>query len=172
MYVYKVALIGDSGVGKTSILEYFINNNIYTTPTIGSGYYSYKLDENTTLNIWDTAGQERYRSLIPTYYRGSDICIIVFDLSNYKIKDVENWIDVYTENTNNNNIILVGNKVDVSEGGDLHYLSARYKLFKTSAIDGTNIESLFNYIKSILPAKEPKIIQEPLSNYKKNCCLF
>lgn len=153
---YKLALIGDTNVGKTSIVNYLTKKDETIVPTIGSGYSSYHMkinDENIKLNIWDTAGQEKYRSLIPMYYRGTDMCLIVFDINNYDVSNIEEWINVYIDNTGEHNIILVANKLDLVD--ELHYryknldeLASKYnyKLFKTSAINGTNINNLFEHV--------------------------
>ena len=82
----KVIILGDSGVGKTSLLNRYVNNkfdNRYQA-TIGADFRTKETEvEGTlvTLQIWDTAGQERYQSLGSAFYRGADACLLVFDLS-------------------------------------------------------------------------------------------
>eukprot|EP00035_Acanthoeca_spectabilis_P004294 m.101791 g.101791 ORF g.101791 m.101791 type:complete len:140 (+) comp12518_c0_seq4:422-841(+) len=83
-YRYKVTLIGDSGVGKTSLFERFTQNNFFPHHggTIGSDYYAKTVDfanHCVRFEIWDTAGQERYRTMPPMYYRGSTAILLVYD---------------------------------------------------------------------------------------------
>ena len=83
----KVVIIGDSGVGKTSLLESFNYKKISKSakPTIGAEFLKKKvvIDDGSEVNLqlWDTAGQERFQSLCTSFYRGSDCCVLVFDLS-------------------------------------------------------------------------------------------
>ena len=102
----KIIMIGDSGVGKTCICNRIINNKYdkHTPSTIGAHFFTkvvpYK-DENIILNFWDTAGQERFRSLINLYFRGSDVVLLVFDLTE---PDSLNNIDEWYSKINENNI--------------------------------------------------------------------
>ncbi|CAG2123370.1 unnamed protein product, partial [Medioppia subpectinata] len=96
---FKLVFIGDSGVGKTSLVERTVRNcfNESTDSTIGAAFQRYALKANdnitVTYNIWDTAGQERYRSLGPIYYRGSDAAILVYDITNSaSFENIEFWI--------------------------------------------------------------------------------
>ena len=86
-----MVVIGDSGVGKTSIIECFKDKKFSgaTKPTIGADFLKKVVSLRNSglripLQIWDTAGQERFQSLSNTFYRGTDCCVIVFDLCNYK----------------------------------------------------------------------------------------
>ena len=83
---YKVVLVGDVSVGKTSIMNRFFENKYAETydPTIGVDYHLKELNYKNKiikLQFWDSAGQEKYRSLIPSYVRGASLIFIVFDLS-------------------------------------------------------------------------------------------
>ena len=96
---FKLVFIGDSGVGKTSLVDRTVKNCFTenTDYTIGAAFqkYIFRLDTDTTItyNIWDTAGQERYRSLGPIYYRGSDAAILVYDITNNEsFENIEAWI--------------------------------------------------------------------------------
>ena len=87
---YKVALLGESGVGKTCILSHIINGKFdpHTIQSAGAEYkrISIKLPEGKTINfdIWDTAGQERYRSLIKIFYKDAKVIILVYDVTKGK----------------------------------------------------------------------------------------
>ncbi|CDW74490.1 small gtpase rab7 [Stylonychia lemnae] len=124
----KIIIIGDQGVGKTSLLEAYTLNGLsqHSKPTIGAEFKKkvITLGDSPTplykgvelnLQIWDTAGQERFSSLSTQFYRGSDCCILAFDLTNKESYDhLHKWIDVVQETTGDQGIpiILVGNKCD------------------------------------------------------------
>ncbi|XP_064946419.1 ras-related protein RABC2a [Musa acuminata AAA Group] len=120
-YAFKILLIGDSGVGKSSLLVSFISNHLADdlSPTIGVDFKIKHLavgDEKLKLTIWDTAGQERFRTLTSSYYRGSQGIILVYDVT--KRETFTNLADVWVKevelySTNRNCVkVLVGNKVD------------------------------------------------------------
>ena len=153
---YKIILVGDSGVGKTSILKKFINNefneDIKCTINIDFFSKSIKIDKNlyTKLEIYDTAGQEKYRSLIKKYYQGTDGIILVFDLTNENsFNKLKSWINEVSDNTEKAQIILVGNKADlierkIDEETAENFAKQRdMKYIETSAKEGTNILLLF-----------------------------
>lgn len=82
----KVCILGDSGVGKSSLVQRFVHNtfSIANESTIGASFMTKTLIVNqktVKLNIWDTAGQEKYRALAPMYYRGAAACVIVYDVT-------------------------------------------------------------------------------------------
>lgn len=117
----KILIIGESGVGKSSLLLRFTENNFdpEQTLTIGVDFKTKKLtvDGNTVkLAIWDTAGQERFRTLTPSYYRDAQGAILVFDVSNYaSFAKLEIWINELETYSTKSNIVkmIVGNKIDV-----------------------------------------------------------
>ncbi len=97
---YKIVIIGDSGVGKTSFMYRLIKDTYYeiTNSTIGAAYFkeniNYK-DKIFTLDYWDTAGQERFRSLLPIYFRGVNILLIVIDSTQDISDQLVRWISYY-----------------------------------------------------------------------------
>ena len=118
----KALLIGDSTVGKTSIIGKYLDKNFSdkTKNTVGIDFKNIKLkidDENIYLQLWDTAGQEKYRSMTTSYYRGVNIIIIVFDVTNkISFEHVKDWIDNINNFAKMNVIkILVGNKIDLND---------------------------------------------------------
>lgn len=133
-FTWKVVFLGESSVGKTSIITRYITGQfLRDNATIGAAFISHQLkisfEHTVQLEIWDTAGQERYRSLTTMYYRNTNVAIVVFDLSNFHIdttfNDIDMWIEKLSEhnNTPNNNndklnIIIVGNKIDLLEEND------------------------------------------------------
>ena len=150
---YKIILIGDSSVGKTSILNTYMKKKDNISTTIGTEFAKKYVDKyKLNLQIWDCAGQERFRALCKVYFRATDICILVFDLSNpSSLKSIRDyWINTYLENaTKSYKFILVGNKSDLPITIDYNIiwqLSKTYnmKYIETSTVNKTNIDSIFN----------------------------
>ena len=116
----KVILLGDSNVGKTSFVHQYVYGVALEsqTPTIGAAMISKYVNTPNFkghLNIWDTAGQERYRSLVPLYYRGTNIAIVVYDITN-KASFINAKLSALKVKNNNDGVIiaLVGNKTDLT----------------------------------------------------------
>ena len=124
--ILKIVLIGESSVGKTSIINQFIEKTFqeYLQSTVG-GTFNSKLirceDLNKTLKleIWDTAGQERYRSITKTYYSSSQGLVFIYDITKRETFDnLDEWINNAKESLGNENnylIFLIGNKLDLAE---------------------------------------------------------
>eukprot|EP00766_Chilomastix_caulleryi_P000144 gnl/Chilomastix_caulleri/1137.p1 GENE.gnl/Chilomastix_caulleri/1137~~gnl/Chilomastix_caulleri/1137.p1 ORF type:complete len:165 (-),score=10.75 gnl/Chilomastix_caulleri/1137:309-803(-) len=117
---HKVVLLGDSGVGKTSLIYRYIKNEFseYSEPTVGALCSSKTVranDHDVLLEIWDTAGQERYRSLVPMYYRDAECAIVVYDIRNPQSYDLAlEYIDQIQQAGGAGDFIaIVGNKVDL-----------------------------------------------------------
>ncbi|XP_067006162.1 ras-related protein Rab-18-B [Anabrus simplex] len=117
----KILIIGESGVGKSSLLLRFIDDSFNPDQqlTIGVDFRTKKVtvDGNTVkLAIWDTAGQERFRTLTPSYYRDAQGAILVYDVSNMNsFTKLETWLNELDTYSTKSNIIkmVVGNKIDV-----------------------------------------------------------
>jgi small GTP-binding protein len=119
---YRFVLIGNSGVGKSTIIRrYILGNEISdeTQPTIGAAFYvipSAGSLSNRKIQIWDTAGQERFRSMCPIYYRGSSGCICVFSVIDRESFDaVDQWINSYKHESKSSLVLLIANKIDAPE---------------------------------------------------------
>ena len=163
----KCTIIGDSFVGKTSIIsKYFkpdINKN--TESTLGAIFWSLSKnidDYNFKLDIWDTAGQERYHSLIPMYIRNTDVILVVFDLTNREsFNNLDKWYNYIIQSNHNNfipKIIFIGNKVDrklyrcvFRKDINSFFIKNNISLhdntyFESSAITGENINYIFERI--------------------------
>ena len=161
-YIFKLILIGSSGVGKTSILQRYIQkifNDDYTC-TIGVDFFmkSLKIDDKLIkLQLWDTAGTEKFKSITTGYYRGANAAFIVFDLTSRKsFESVSEWIENYYKYSNpdyERHVILIGNKSDLKneriitedEIDDFVKLN-KIKYFETSAKSGENIDESFLFI--------------------------
>ena len=151
--------VGDTSVGKSCIMQRFTSNNFDQdiTPTVGASFVSKELiveNQHVVLNIWDTAGQEAYRYLVPMYYRGTDIAIIVFDLSKKEtFNSVRQWIEDVRKNCSDNVMIyVIGNKSDLEEIRDVSRkeivdLENEFNVvcFETSALTGDGVEKMFSY---------------------------
>ena len=161
-YIFKIILIGSSGVGKSSILQRYIQktfNDSYAS-TIGVDFFmkSINIGEKTIkLQLWDTAGTEKFRSITTGYYRGADAAFVVFDLSSKtSFKTVSEWIENYYKYKNpdsEKNVVLIGNKVDLVDKREVTQEEAENYVkdnnifyFETSAKEGKNIEECFNFM--------------------------
>ncbi|VDO06605.1 unnamed protein product [Rodentolepis nana] len=167
---YKLVLLGESAVGKSSIALRFVKSQFqeYQEATIGAAYLTQSIvvgDPQVTVKfeIWDTAGQERYHSLAPMYYRGSHAAIVVYDITKRETFDrATKWINELRENAPAIRVIaLAGNKSDcsadraVSEHDAEKYAQENGLLFKeTSAKLATNVMELFKMIAENMPLNE------------------
>ena len=123
-YRQKVVILGDSGVGKTCLVNRLVFNMYinYTNPTIGAAFASYKVNDDFIYEIWDTAGQERFHSLLPMYLRNADIIFIVIDI-NQSIEQINRQFMKWFSYTKNNinllnkdyKICLFFNKQDMNK---------------------------------------------------------
>lgn len=121
-YLFKIVMIGDSGVGKSNLLSRFVDNtfNMDSKPTIGVEFATKTttIDGKSIKNqIWDTAGQERFRAITNAYYRGAVGAIIAFDLTKSKsFENVQKWLGQLKDNAEPRiTVMLVGNKSDLAE---------------------------------------------------------
>jgi len=119
---YKIILLGESNVGKSSFMLRFIKNKFDPdiTSTIGIDYLSKSINykgHKFKINIWDTAGQEKYNSIINNYYKNVDAGIIFFDLSDINSfnKIYEKWIKLFKLNCGDKPFIVIGNKKDIKD---------------------------------------------------------
>lgn len=160
----KIILVGDVSVGKTSVLQRYINNNFKDdyTCTIQAEQKTKIINEDSNtsirMDIWDTAGQEKFRSLTRQYYRDSQGAIIVFDITKKTTFDsLQTWIDDIKDYSDKDiPIIIVGNKSDlidereVSENNINEFLNDKYTYFEVSAKYGNNIDLAFNKMKKLI----------------------
>nr|BBE07975.1 GTPase Rab11/YPT3 [Paulinella micropora] len=159
-YLFKVVLIGDSGVGKSNLLSRFTRGefNLESKSTIGVEFAtkSIKADGKTIkAQIWDTAGQERYRAITSAYYRGAVGALLVYDISKRITYDnVSRWLKELRDHADRNIVImLVGNKKDLRQFRKVQTDEAKEfcknnKLFfiETSALEKTNVTAAFETI--------------------------
>ena len=157
----KLVLIGNMGVGKTSILTKYCDNkfneNVITTS--GIEFKTKTIIKNgykVKMQIWDTSGQERFRSITPNYFRSSDGLLFVFDVTNRKsFEAIEDFLKM-SEGCNSKNLIkvIIGNKIDQKEKrevgkdeiGNFANKHNFVKFFETSAKNGDEINDIFELI--------------------------
>ena len=156
----KLMILGDSTVGKSSILRQYCKKEFHEKyiGTIGIDFQIKYININNKkikLQIWDTAGQERYRVVTKNYFNSSDGFIIIYDITNREsFNNVKNWIEQITALAGENiKCIIFGNKNDLNnkrqvqkdEGKELAK-NYNFNFFETSAKDGSNVEEGFNSI--------------------------
>ncbi|CAM8892870.1 unnamed protein product [Rhodiola kirilowii] len=156
-YLFKIVLIGDSGVGKSNILSRFTGNEfcLDSKSTIGVEFATRTLQvEGKTVKaqIWDTAGQERYRAITSAYYRGAVGAVLVYDITKRQTFDnIQRWLRELRGHADANLVImLAGNKSDLSHlravnSEDAQQMGERENLsfIETSALEATNVENAF-----------------------------
>ncbi|XP_064632505.1 ras-related protein Rab-7a [Lineus longissimus] len=171
----KVIILGDSGVGKTSLMNQYVNkkfSNQYKA-TIGADFLTKEVmvdDRLVTMQIWDTAGQERFQSLGVAFYRGADCCVLVFDVTMpNSFKTLDSWRDEFLiqaspRDPENFPFVVIGNKIDLenravsakrAQGwchskGDIPY-------FETSAKEAINVEQAFHTVAKNALAQETEV---------------
>ena len=118
-FVFKILLIGDSTVGKSSLLEKYINNNFLwqSLATIGVDFQAKNIsymNQKIKLQIWDTAGQERYRTITDSYYREADYVVLCYDITNKEtFANLDDWIKTIKDKAPEDAMIyIVGTKLD------------------------------------------------------------
>ena len=159
-FLFKVVLIGDSGVGKSNLLSRFTRDefNLEQKSTIGVEFATKSIQtEGKTIKaqIWDTAGQERYRAITSAYYRGAVGALLVYDISKHStFENVERWLQELRVHAEPNTVImLVGNKSDLRHLRTVSTEEAKQfaeeneiAFIETSALDAHGVETAFHKI--------------------------
>ncbi|KAM9309798.1 ras-related protein Rab-25b [Pholidichthys leucotaenia] len=159
-FVFKVVLIGESGVGKSNLLSRFTKNefNHDSRTTIGVEFSTRTLQLNgftVKAQIWDTAGLERYRAITSAYYRGAVGALLVYDITKHQTyESVERWLkELYDHADSHIVVMLVGNKTDLESERSVPTEEARtfaeskgLLFLETSALDSSNVELAFNNV--------------------------
>ena len=156
----KLIILGDSGVGKTNIINRYVKDSFITNSkaTVGVEFFvkTYRVNNDIIkLEIWDTAGQERYKSITSAYYKGSRGVLLVYDITRLStFEDVEKWMNEICERIKGSlKIMLIGNKSDLIEDRKITTEMAIEKakllnipLLETSALNSDNIQKAFENI--------------------------
>ncbi|BES98123.1 unnamed protein product [Nesidiocoris tenuis] len=168
----KVIILGDSGVGKTSLMNQYVNKKFsyQYKATIGADFLTKEVmvdDRVVTMQIWDTAGQERFQSLGVAFYRGADCCVLVFDVAAPNtFKSLDSWRDEFLiqacpRDPENFPFVVLGNKVDlenraVSVKRAQQWCQAKNNIpyYETSAKEAINVEQAFQTIAKNALAQE------------------
>ncbi|KAF9608555.1 hypothetical protein IFM89_009921 [Coptis chinensis] len=159
-YLFKVVLIGDSGVGKSNLLSRFTRNEfcLESKSTIGVEFATRTLQvEGKTIKaqIWDTAGQERYRAITSAYYRGALGALLVYDVTKpTTFENVSRWLKELRDHADSNIVImLIGNKTDLkhlrgvaTEDAQSYAEKEGLSFIETSALEAINVEKAFQTI--------------------------
>lgn len=179
----KVCLLGDCGVGKSSLVLQFVTGKFSTmhSPTIGASFLSRtftigKNNESYKFEIWDTAGQERFKSLTPMYYRNCAAAILVYDISSELTFDnIKSWIsDLKRFGPPNIIIVIVGNKRDLPDEREveshrgLEYATSIGAIFvEVSAKKNENISLIFEEICERIVSDKEDLIEKKSSGKKR-----
>ena len=188
----KIILLGESGVGKTCIINRYVNNEFVSESSSSLGCYSNKKEitknkDKYIIDIWDTTGQEKYHSVTNLFIKGSDAIILVYSIDSRNSFDgLDYWYNSVQEKLEERNYILavVGSKSDltdneeVSEEEGMKYAEGKNAIFKlvSAKEDAKGIESLFdeilnNYIASYRRNQAPSFsISSTQRVKKKKCC--
>ncbi|KAG0198670.1 hypothetical protein BGX28_007903 [Mortierella sp. GBA30] len=157
-FLFKIVLIGDSGVGKSNLLSRFTRGdfNLESKSTIGVdfGARTVQVEDGKMIKaqIWDTAGQERYRAITSAYYRGAVGALLLYDITQHgTYESVSRWLSEVREHADSNIIVmLVGNKSDLRHLRSIHTEEAKgfaeengLMFIETSALDATNVDIAF-----------------------------
>ncbi|KAI8970142.1 rab family small GTPase [Mycotypha africana] len=169
--ILKIVLIGDGGVGKTSLRNQYIHKRFTTAykATIGADFITKEVETDdgrkVMMQIWDTAGQERFQSLGVAYYRGADACVLVYDVNNYlSFQHLDRWRQDFlkqsslpAEEAENFPLLIIGNKIDIDDRvvsrrqarawAETHSSDKmQIPCFETSAKNGDHVEKAFAHI--------------------------
>jgi Ras-related protein Rab-7A len=168
----KIIILGDSGVGKTSLMNQYVTRRFSKQykATIGADFLTKEVmidDKLVTMQIWDTAGQERFQSLGVAFYRGADACILVYDITDAKsFEQLQSWRDeflIQASPTDSENFpfIVLGNKLDRAgdrrvqqEVAEKWCKEMNVPFHETSAKMAENVEQAFQDIAKAALAKE------------------
>jgi len=157
-YMFKLLIIGNSSVGKTSFLFRYADDS-FTSAFVSTVGIDFKVktvfrnDKRVKLQIWDTAGQERYRTITTAYYRGAMGFILMYDITNEEsFNAVQDWVtQIKTYSWDNAQVVLVGNKSDMQndrivalERGKQFAEHLGLDFFETSAKENINVKQVFD----------------------------
>lgn len=163
-YMFKLLIIGNSSVGKTSFLFRYADDSFTSAfvSTVGIDFKVktvFRQDKRVKLQIWDTAGQERYRTITTAYYRGAMGFILMYDITNEEsFNAVHDWCtQIKTYSWDNAQVVLVGNKCDLedervvsTERGKQLADQLGLEFFETSAKDNINVKAVFERLVDII----------------------
>ncbi|KAM9480849.1 EF-hand calcium-binding domain-containing protein 4B isoform 2-T2 [Clarias gariepinus] len=187
--LFKILMVGNSSVGKTSVLRRFCEDGFYpgTSATVGIDYSVKTLTVDSSqvaLQMWDTAGQERYRSITKQFFRKADGVVVMYDITcEQTFTAVRSWLTSVQEGAGDNiPIMLLGNKTDLedqreiqSRVGEKLAKESRLIFFECSALSGHNVTNSMVHLARILKEQEDREKEKTISladasSKKKSCC--
>jgi small GTP-binding protein len=168
-FAFKIVLIGDGAVGKTALVNRFMEGKFRADylPTIGSQVYTRmvvgKDGTKITLVVWDISGQPAFNTIRPAYYRGAAAILLVYDLTRIEtFQHLDGWLDEVKRHSPSPEIILLGNKSDLEaerrvprKSGEEYASKVRVSYLETSAKDGSNVLEAFAALANRLVMKIP-----------------
>ena len=157
-YTIKYIIVGNAYVGKSNIIYRFVENkfseNYKATINLDFSYKNIKIrDKIYRIQLWDTAGQEEFQSISRGYYKSGACALVVYDVTDRdSFNNISTWLDECKNNGPSTiTLVLVGNKIDLEDKRNVSYEEGEefatrnnMQFFETSALNGTNIEKLFN----------------------------
>ena len=163
-FIFKVLLLGNSDVGKSSLLLRFVDSvwNDAFVPTIGVDFKVKTLEINNKkvkMQIWDTAGEERFRTVVSTYFRGAHGILLLYDVTNRdSFKNLENWLIEIEKNSSEKVLkILLGNTCDLNDDREIQPDEGRafadrngMEFMETSAKMNTNVNEAFETLGKLM----------------------
>ena len=159
-FQYKILFLGDTSVGKTSLLIRYTDNKFEedSLPTVGVDVRNKYLSlekKKIRLDIWDSAGQERFKNIAKNYFHGANGIIFVYDITNKNtFETLKVWLrEVQNDVSEETEMIIVGNKIDLNEKREVNYelmenlgKKNNIEVFETSAKTGEGVEEIFIFL--------------------------
>ncbi|TFG01961.1 MAG: GTP-binding protein [Promethearchaeota archaeon] len=170
-FKFKVLVFGDGGVGKTTLINRYLTGLFAQgTITIGVDFHIKTVEiegKKVTLQIWDFAGEDRFRFLLPSYAKGANGVIFMFDITRYtSLNSVNEWLDVFKNSFKEDEVeevpmIIVGGKLDLNERrtisrSDAENIASEFQFYdylECSSKTGENVEEIFNKIARFMMEK-------------------